>query len=159
MSCSSECCVLSPGLGRIRILRMGLWVSRELAVSTTRSLEQFCLSLGLGRLGLATLCRNHSPLSRNSGCRSILRAQPQHQSPGEMRCRDVSEAAPGALVHVGGEAAALAGLWVFTMAVLSLLGGSQVPGKQVACGFWQEIPPGLCQMHFGMKVPPCSVYY
>lgn len=41
--------------------------------------------------------------------------------------------------------------------VLSLQGSSQVPGKQVVCGFWREIPTGLCQMHSEMKVPLFSL--
>lgn len=84
-------------------------VSTAVAVCTVRSLEQFCLSLGLGRLDLGVLCRNYSSLFSNSVCRSILRAQLLHQSPGEMRCRDVSVPVPGALVHVGGEAEGVRG--------------------------------------------------
>lgn len=140
-------------------------VSTGVAVYTIRSLEQFCLFLGLGRLDLAVVCRNYSSLFRNSVCRSILRAQLLHQSPGEMRCRDVSVPVPGALVHVGGEAEGVQGgtqqCWqcceCLLVTVLPLQGSSQVPRKQVACGFWQEIPTGLCQVHFYMKIPMFSL--
>lgn len=134
MICSSECCVIFPVLGRIRLLGTGLMASTGVAVSTTRSLEQFCLSLGLVTLDLAMLCGNRSPLFRNSACRSILRAQLQQQSPGEMSCRDVSVAAPGALVPVGGEAAVLAGLRVFTADCAAT--ARQLPGPWEASGLW-----------------------
>lgn len=95
-------CVLSPELGRIRPLGMGLCPPPLFGAVLS-------LPLGLVQVGFGPCCAGmtlHFSGIQPVGVSSAIR-QPQHQPPGEMRCRDVSVAAPGALVHVGGEAAGL----------------------------------------------------